>query len=260
MNRLAGQWFPYEREQRDAQLRLFCLPYAGGSASIFRNWGDFLPPQVQVVPVELPGRGGRLNEPPFVRLPALIDALAEAVRPALQSPFALFGHSMGAVIAFELARRLRRQHQVEPQKLFVAGRRAPQLPRTEPITYNLPEDEFIKELHRLAGTPREVLEHAELMQLFIPLLRADFEFIETYEYIPDEPLGCPITVFGGLQDEEVKREWLLQWKAHTLSRCEIRMLPGDHFFIRSSQDILLRVLASELRELLADAGTINGKP
>jgi surfactin synthase thioesterase subunit len=246
VNRLVGPWFPFARERQDAELRLFCLPYAGGSAAIFRNWGDFLPPQVLVVPVELPGRGGRLNEPPFVRLPALIDALAEAMRPALQSPFALFGHSMGAVIAFELARRLRRQHHAEPQKLFVAGRRAPQLPRTEPITYNLPEDEFIQELHRLAGTPREVLAHGELMQLFIPLLRADFEFIETYEYIPDEPLSCPITVLGGLQDEEVKREWLLLWKEHTTSRCVIRMLPGDHFFIRSSQDVLLRVLAREL--------------
>lgn len=258
MNSVTGEWFCLDRERPEAELNVFCLPYAGGSALIFRDWGDFLPPQVRVVPIELPGRGARLNEPPFVRLPALIEALAEAMRPALDAPFALFGHSMGAVIAFELARRLRSQHRVEPQKLFVAGRRSPQLPRTEPITYNLPDDAFIKELHRLAGTPREVLEHTELMQLFIPLLRADFEFIETYEYGAGEPLGCPITVYGGLQDDEVEREWLLPWKVHTTSRFEIRMLPGDHFFIRSSQDVLLRVLAEELQELLA-GGAVNVK-
>jgi medium-chain acyl-[acyl-carrier-protein] hydrolase len=246
----AGQWFPIEHDHQAAELKVFCFPYAGGSTLMFREWAYLLPSRIQVVPVELPGRRARLNEPPFTRMRPLIDALTEAMLPALDRPFAFFGHSMGAVIAFELARHLRRQHNIEPQKLFVSGRRAPQIPRSEPITYNLPEDEFIKELHRLSGTPREVLEHAELMELLVPLLRADFQFIETYEYVADSPLGCSITAYGGLQDNDVPRELLLPWKEHT-SRFEIRILPGDHFFIHSSQTILLRLLANEMSELVA---------
>ena len=251
MTNRASAWFRVDRAPRQVELRVFCFPYAGGTSLTYLAWAQLLPPTVHVVPVELPGRGARLHEPPFVSLPDLIDALAEVITPLLDKPFAFFGHSMGAVIAFELARRLRRQHAVEPQKLFVSGRRAPQVPDDGPVTYNLPNDELIEELQRLDGTPKEVLEHAELMELLIPLLRADFQLVQTYEYLADAPLRCPITVYSGLQDINVTREVLLAWEEQTHSRFALRMLPGDHFFLRSSQRLLLESLGQELSEVIA---------
>jgi surfactin synthase thioesterase subunit len=249
MTNTTAAWFQNTRAHRHVELKLFCFPYAGGTALVYRDWAGYLPLNVQVIPVELPGRGARLNEPPFVSLPVLIDALTEAILPLLDAPFAFFGHSMGAVIAFELARRLRRQHDREPQVLFASGRRAPQIADSDPVTYNLPRSEFISELHRLDGTPKEVLEHAELMELIIPLLRADFQLIQTYEYLSDVPLRSPITVYGGLQDDEETRDLLLPWREQTSSGFRLHMLPGDHFFLRSSQNLLLELLVQDLHEV-----------
>jgi medium-chain acyl-[acyl-carrier-protein] hydrolase len=251
MKNAASSWFRTNDAWSRDELRLFCFPYAGGGAVIYRNWAEHLPAGVRVVPVELPGRGARLREPSFVHVTPLCDALAEAMLPVLDIPFALFGHSMGALIVFELARHLRRLHNREPEKLFVSGRRAPQLARTGPITYNLPKDELLQEIHRMNGTPKELLEHEELMELMLPLLSADLQLTQTYEYADDAPLRCPITVFGGLQDTEVSRELLLPWREQTSSDFELRMMPGDHFFLRSSQTLLLDSLARELLALLA---------
>src|SRR5205085_6286250 len=147
-----------------------------------------------------------LKEPPFISMPPLIETLAKAIRPLLDSRYAFFGHSMGAVIGFELAQRLRGEQAAEPEALFISGRRAPQLSDSDPITYNLPKDEFIAELRRLDGTSKEVLEHAELMELILPLLRADFQLIESYEYHGRPPLTCPIIAYGGQQDRESPRD------------------------------------------------------
>jgi medium-chain acyl-[acyl-carrier-protein] hydrolase len=192
-----------------------------------------------------------LSEPPFVSLPPLVGAVAEAMPPLLDGPFAFFGHSMGAIIAFELARYLRRAYGREPHALFASGRRAPHVPDTDPDTYDLPHDEFIEELRRIDGTPTEVLEHAELMELMIPLLRADFQLVQTYEYIEGDPLQCPIFAYGGLQDGEETRELMSRWKEQTISRFKLHMLPGDHFFLRSSQTLLLEMLARDLYEVVA---------
>jgi len=250
MTKTADAWFQTGPTGEQVELKMFCFPYAGGTSLIFKKWADFLPPSVQIIAVELPGRGARLREPPFVSLPSLIDELEDVTRPLLDKPFVFFGHSMGAIIAFELARSLGRKYGHEPRALFVAGRRAPQVPNSDPITYNLPHDEFVEELIKLDGTPEEVLENTELMDLMIPLLRADFQLVQTYEYLADAPLRCPITVYGGLHDFETPRDDLLPWKELTSSRFVSRMLPGDHFFIRSSQAQLLRLLARELHELV----------
>jgi medium-chain acyl-[acyl-carrier-protein] hydrolase len=251
MSKITGSWFQHGHANNQADLNMFCFPYAGGAALVFKRWVDFLPSTLQVIPVELPGRGGRLREPPFLSLPALVEELAGEIEPLLDKPFVFYGHSMGAVIGFELARSLRRKYDREPQALFVGGRRAPQTPNDEPVTYHLPKEEFIEELIRLDGTPKEVVEHEELMEMMIPLLRADFQLIQTYEYTADTPLRCPITVYGGLEDIHVPRGLLLPWKEQTSSKFASYMLPGGHFFIRSSQDLLLRSLARELREVIA---------
>lgn len=251
MTNTADIWFQRVRAARQVELKLFCFPYAGGTAAVYRNWAELLPSTVQVVPVELPGRGVRLKEAPFLSLPPLIEVLAPAIMPLLDAPFAFFGHSMGAVISFELARRLRREYDREAEMLFISGRQAPQIPDRDPATYHLPRDKFIEELGKLDGTPKEVLEHAELMELMIPLLRADFQLIQTYEYVPSSPLRCPITAYGGLEDRDVSRDDLSGWREMTSSSFALHMLPGDHFFLRSSQTLLLRLLAQGLREVIA---------
>jgi len=239
-------WLPGYKDKPDARVRLFCFPYAGGNAGSFRAWQNLLPSFVQVSPVQPPGRGERLSEPAFNHLPDMIEALGSSLLPFLNKPFAFFGHSMGALIVLEFTRWLRRTNNPLPIRLFISGRRAPQFPEEEPPSYDLPEPEFIERLRELNGTPQEVLAHPELMQLMIPLLRADFSVCETYQYTVEPPLNCPITVFGGLGDIEVQREKLVPWREHTTSSFSLHIFPGDHFFIHSAQNEISRVIAQQL--------------
>jgi medium-chain acyl-[acyl-carrier-protein] hydrolase len=245
----ANPWFPYHKENRQARLNLFCFPYAGGGALIYRNWSRNLPTTVAVQAVQLPGRGNRIQAEPFTNMTALVPATADALFPYLDQPFAFFGHSMGARISFELARYLRRNNGPRPEALFVSGGRAPQVPDDDPIRYNLPEPEFIEELRRLNGTPPEVLEHPELLQLMIPLLRADFSVVETYEYLTEPPLNCPIFAFGGLQDIDVTRAHIEAWREQTTGHFWMRMFEGDHFFFRTCETDLLRIIGQKLHQL-----------
>jgi medium-chain acyl-[acyl-carrier-protein] hydrolase len=153
---------------------------------------------------------------------------------------------MGALISFELARYLRRNYHRLPTHLFVSSHRAPQLPRLEPNTYDLPELAFIDAVYRLGGTPQEVLQHEELMQMLLPTLRADFTLCETYLYSKEEPLACPISAFGGEQDHTVSAQQLSAWREHTQGAFSLHMLPGDHFFLQKYQGLLLQALARQL--------------
>lgn len=248
--RVHSRWLANCRLRPDATVRLFCFPYAGGSAAIFRTWQDGLPESIEDFPVQLPGRGGRYSEPPFHHLEETVAALAQALSPFFDKPFAFFGHSMGALIGLELSRWLRREKQVMPIHLFVSGKRAPQLSETEPPVYNLPEAEFIARLRRLNGTPQDVLDHPELMQLMVPLLQADFSVCETYEYQAEPPLDCPLTVFGGINDREVPVAELQSWREHTTSVFSLHRFPGDHFFLHAAQRDMLRIIAQKLTPAL----------
>jgi medium-chain acyl-[acyl-carrier-protein] hydrolase len=239
-------WLGWPKPNPLAQMRLFCFPYAGGSAMIYRSWPNLLISDVEVCPVHLPGRAQRLREQPFTRLSSLVQELVSAIRPFLDKPFAFFGHSMGAMIGFELARQLRLDHAPSPAQLFLSGRGAPHLAEADSPTFDLPDAEFVQYLRRLKGTPQEVLDDPELMQLMIPLLRADFAVCQTYEYKSEPPLDSPITVFGGLQDHEVRKEHLEAWREHTNSSFKLMMLPDDHFFLNSQQPLLLKILSQEL--------------
>jgi len=244
-------WFTSPRPNARAALRLFCFPYAGGSSHIYRPWPEWLPPAVEIVTAHLPGRGNRINEPPYTNLLPLVRALAEVIKPRLDKPFAFFGHSMGALICFELARWLRREGGAHPRHLFVSGRTAPQLKTRRPSPHDLPQDEFESELRRLKGTPDEVLAHAELMQLVLPLLRADFTLIGTYEYSSEPPLAYPVSAYGAVDDEEVSRENLEDWREQTTAAFNVRMFPGGHFFLHDSRPLVLRTLARELNEVVS---------
>lgn len=228
-----------------AVLRLFCFPYAGGAARTYRPWAQTLPLEIDVCALEVPGRGNRLREPPPTKISQAVDLIGKEIVSLLDRPYAFFGHSMGAILGFEVARLLRRRAQQLPTHLFVSGHRAPQVPKTEPFTYNLPEVEFIEELHRLNGTPVEVLEHPDMMRIMMPLLRADFESIQTYSYTHEPPLDCPITVLGGLSDPDVSRETLEPWREQTTAAFNLKMFPGDHFFLHQEQTRILRVIAQE---------------
>ncbi len=241
-----GSWIPGRKPGPQTRLRLFCFPYAGGSASIFRVWPSALPADIEACPIQLPGRGNRLRERPFTDLSSLIEVLAQTLSSLLDKPFAIFGHSLGALVGFELARQFRRQYGVSPARLFVSAGCAPQTPRRGSPIHTLPAKEFLAEVRRLNGIPKEVLEHEELMEIVIPLLRADFALYETYVYSAEPPLNCPISAFGGLQDSKVTRSDLEAWRDQTTRAFSLRMLPGDHFFLNTTQPLLLQMLSEEL--------------
>lgn len=231
------------------RLRLFCLPYAGGGAGIYRGWGALLPPEIQLCAVHLPGRGNRFGEAPVARSEALVETLAADLAPYFDLPFAFFGHSMGALLGFELIRHLRDAGMPLPEHLCVSGRRAPQLPREKRNLHDLPEDEFMEELRSLDGTPEEILQHPELMELFAPILRADFQLCETYAFVPGAPLDTPISAFGGLEDPDVSRDDLLAWKEQTRGSFRLRMFPGGHFFLHAARQGLVHAVAEDLMRL-----------
>jgi len=244
-------WLASSRLNSQASLRLFCFPYAGGGTAIYRSWAASLPAEVEVCAVQLPGRGTRLREPLATSLLPLVRQAAREMLPLFDRPFAFFGHSMGAITSFEMARHLRDEYDLHASQLFVSGRSEPRLQSTSRPIHLLPEAEFIEELRRLNGTPREALENEELMQLMLPVLRADFSVCETYSYTHGAALDCPITAFGGMQDPDIGRERLEGWGAHTGGSFVLRMLPGDHFFIHTAQHMLLASLGRELQQLSA---------
>ena len=186
-------------------------------------------------------------EQPFTRLPPLVRALAQGLAPLLDKPFAFFGHSLGAFVAFELAQELRRQSSLQPARLLVSAASAPQSPRQNRPVHALPDEEFLSELRQLNGVPGKVLEDSELMQLMLPMLRADFAMFETYQYMPEPPLDCALSGFGGLQDRRVSREDIEAWREQTSGLFSLRMLPGDHFFLNTAQPLLLQQISQELR-------------
>lgn len=245
---IANPWLSCPKPNPGATVRLFCFPYSGAAASIYYPWAEMLPPNIEVCPVQLPGHGTRLREPLATRLAPQVEAVAAGLTPALDRPFAFFGHSMGALISFELARYLRRLGRPGPVHLFVSGHGAPHLPDRNPPLHGLPEPEFVAKLRELNGTPEEVLRHEELLQLLIPVLRADFAVCETYVYQAEPPLPCPISAYGGLADGYVNREELAAWQEQTASRFSLRMFPGDHFYLNqaSNRAHLLTALARDL--------------
>ncbi len=241
------RWLSCYKPNPRAKLRMFCFPYAGGGASIFRTWTEGLPTWTEVCPVQLPGRENRIQEKPFTIMEQLITATATALMPYFDLPFVFFGHSMGAWIAYELACYLRKNNNLTPKHLFVAGRFAPHIP--EPDKFHLlPEKEFKEQLKIYNGTPSVVLENDEFMQLLIPLLKSDFSVCETYSYTPREPLECPISVFNGKDDHLIDEKELCSWQQHTSNKCRVEIFQGEHFFLRTAQKELLKSITSDLEQ------------
>lgn len=242
-----NKWTELFRENKNADLRLFCFPYAGGSSAIFRLWPPELPPAVELFGVQLPGRGHRVPEPLRTNVRELADEIAEHLSPLFcEMPFVFFGHSMGATLAFEVAIRIAKNPEAKPALIIASGRQAPHILDRDAPTYNLPDEQIINELKRLNGTPKEILECEEMMKLMVPVIRADFEAIQTYRYVASPRLECPLVIFGGVADVDIPREDLEGWATHTSSTCTIRMFPGNHFFLHSCEALVLQALSREL--------------
>jgi medium-chain acyl-[acyl-carrier-protein] hydrolase len=239
-------WYARNAMRTDALWRLFCFPYAGGSSAIFRDWRTMLAPSIEVVAVELPGHGIRRDEKPLAELDSLIDALVPAMLPDLNRPFAIFGHSLGALIGYELTRRLYTRVGLQPRRLIVSGHEAPGRMSPSRHVHQLPDEEFTAELRRLNGTPREILSDAELMQLALPVLRADFRLDETYRHSPYPRLSCPISAYGGISDEDVSADSIAAWRDTTKGAFTSRMFDGDHFFIHTATLPLVRQIELDL--------------
>jgi medium-chain acyl-[acyl-carrier-protein] hydrolase len=244
-------WFERVSHTSVPSFRLFCLPYAGGSPDVYRSWRKWLAPQLDICLVHLPGHGRNLGQQGFRRLVPLVQELADRMDCGTDLPFAIYGHSMGALIAFELASELLRRGCKMPQLLLVSGRRAPHCPSVYRQTFDLPDEEFLSELRRLNGTPAEVLDNPELIKLFIDVIRDDFELVDTYEYQPGERLPCPICVYGGIDDEDVSIESNEAWQEHTSVSCKVRMFQGDHFFIRKPSPTFIEAFAHDVESAIA---------
>ncbi len=239
-------WIATRKPQPRARLRLLCFPYAGGGTLTYRGWAEQMPEEIEVLAVQLPGRERRIREPPYTRVAPLAEAAARALVPHLDRPFAVFGHSMGSLVGYEVIQWLRRERGLEPVRLLVSARRAPQLPPDPDDDYKLPDPEFIDRLREINGTPAEVLEHPELMELVLPLLRADFELNDTYEPIAHPALECPVSAFGGLEDDETPKDELEAWRGVTDGRFKLRMFPGDHFYLHQHQSRLIQAVVADL--------------
>jgi medium-chain acyl-[acyl-carrier-protein] hydrolase len=230
--------------------RLFCLPFAGGGALAYYRWPSLISAGFEVARVHLPGRETRLREPLFTRLASLVDTLVEELIPWIDGPFAIYGHSMGALLAFELARELRRRYSLSPVHLFVSGYRAPQLPPSELPFSHLPDADFINRIRQYGGVPDLIAQNEELMEIFLPILRADLEMAETYVYREEPPLECPLTAFGGLSDPKVDREKIIAWDKHTSMGFSAHFFPGGHFFLHDSEPLVLNQINLQLNESL----------
>jgi medium-chain acyl-[acyl-carrier-protein] hydrolase len=239
-------WIFGAQSDPGARIRLLCFPYAGAGSAFYRGWQARLT-GIQVCAVELPGRGARVRERPFASLRELSVAASDAVQPLLSGPFALFGHSFGALLAFEIARELRRRGGPQPEHLFVSARRGPRLAEPWPRLHPLPDDAFVARIReRYDGIPAAVLQEPALLELLLPALRADVEALETYSYAADAPLACPITAFGGLDDPWASHADLEAWHGETRASFELERFPGGHFYLKAAEAVVLAALAARI--------------
>ncbi|WP_165963991.1 alpha/beta fold hydrolase [Actinomadura sp. KC216] len=238
------------RPNPDAGLRLICLPYSGGRAAAFKGLAAELPGDVELCAVELPGHGRRLREKPRTCLRPLVEEVTDVLIEQVRPPFVLLGYSLGALLAFEVARELARDRRPGPAALFVAASGAPHRPSTGPQIHDLPKAELVEQLVRLDSSRNAPLEHEDLVDVMLPVVRADLTAVETYVYEPGPPLDCPLVAFGGRDDPSLPRSELAAWAEQTAGDFSVILLAGGHFFLHSSQASFARVLTAELERLL----------
>lgn len=227
-------------------IRLVCLPHAGGSAASFREWGPLLEGRCELRALELPGRGRRIGEPLVSDMGEAVAMLADEVADACDRPCCVFGYSVGALVAFELAREWRRRGLPQPVRLIVAASAAPRRARPGRGLHALPDRELVERLARWGGVPAALRDQEQLLRLVLPGLRADLRLSEAYSYRTEEPLSCPIVAYAGSRDPIASADLMSEWRAHTTGSFEMHTVPGGHFFLEESRVALLTSLATEL--------------
>lgn len=241
-----SKWMLVSHTREPAIGRLLCIPFAGGGAAAYHPWVNGVLPGVELIRIRLPGRESRLREPLIDEFDAIIGLLVQELIPWLDLPFFLYGHSMGALLAFELARELRRTRGILPARLFVGGFRAPHLPPPDSPFSHLPTPAFLDRVLQYGGIPSLILNEPELMDIFVPILRADFRIIESYVYKEEPPLECPITAFGGMSDPKVTKDRIDAWRIQTAAGFDSHFFNGGHFFLQDSSAHVIERLNAHL--------------
>jgi surfactin synthase thioesterase subunit len=244
LNGMRSNWLVTYRSVSDAAQRIIAFPHAGAGPSVFRPMVSQLPQDMELSCVQLPGHGTRLSEPPHRRSETLVPALLEAVGPMIDADTVLFGHSMGAFLAFELCRALRRAGLAGPKRLIVSGRRPPNYPERELDLYKLSDEDFLRELtSRYDGIPAVIRDEPELLALFLPVIKADFEVFETYSFYEEPLLDLPISILGGRDDPQTNQ--MPGWASLVLGSATTRHFPGGHFYLTDRPERFAVALAEE---------------
>ncbi|WP_067175490.1 thioesterase II family protein [Microtetraspora niveoalba] len=247
MSTLTARWFRCPRPLPHAAVRLFCLPYAGAGAGVFHPWPAALAPGAEVLGVQLPGRENRIAEPAEIDMAELAGALADTAASDAR-PYTLYGHSLGARLAFELIRALRDAGARLPDRLYVGAARAPHLAGSSTFDglSRVPDDELVARVVAGGGVPEAVADEPELLELLLPALRADFTLLDEYVYRPEEPLPVPITAFAGTLDRAVSMEQMAGWEGHTTAGFVLHRIDGGHFFLHEREADLFALLSADL--------------
>jgi surfactin synthase thioesterase subunit len=240
---VADQWIRVFCPSPERDARLFCFPFAGGAASYFYPFAAALAPQVEVHAVQYPGRQDRHREPCLGTIPELARAVFDVVREAADQPYLFFGHSMGAIIAYEVARLLGSAGLPGPEWLLVSGQRAPS--RQQPEDFHLRDDEqLVEELRTLGGTDPRWLEDRELLATILPPIRNDYRAIETYAYVPGPPLSCPVTALAADDDPYTSIPDVAAWREHSTEAFDLRVFTGGHFFLDDCREEVAEIITS----------------
>jgi pyochelin biosynthesis protein PchC len=240
----SGRWLRSAFPRPQARVTLFAFPHAGGSATFFRTWGRALPPDVETVGVQYPGRLDRLREPCIEDVHEMADALLPALNGRLDREFALFGHSLGAIVAYETARRLEARG-IVPSALFLSSRPAPGVPERHTLD-NLADDALVEELRRLGATPAELIEKSEMLDAILTSLRSDYRAVHRYQPRPGPPLTCPVVALLGDADPDVDAGEMKPWANLTTGPMTLHELSGDHFYLVPQRDAVLDIVATQL--------------
>lgn len=229
------------------KMKLFCFPYAGGSAALYMKWNSFLHPSIHIVPIELAGRGKRYSEPFYSDIEQAVHDIYAKIKDELDElPYALFGHSMGGLLAFEIAHKIRLQGHSAPKIIFLSGKNPPHRQNHRDI-HHLPNEELIKEIFEMGGTPKEILQHNELVEMLIPILRADFTLVENYRYSKrEEILDCDLVVMNGRQDKLTQDSDMKEWSRYTKREMRTYHIDGGHFFINEHLESVVNLIHEEL--------------
>ena len=237
-----NKWLFVPQNKVAPDIRIICFPYAGGSSATYMQWKNELPKNVELVIIQAPGKGARMFEPLHHSMSELIDDLLQHISPVLEKPYVLLGHSLGSRVAFELMVKLQERGSPLPEHFFALGSRGPHIYSEEEISYKLPDAEFIEHIKTLNGTPQEILDNQEMMKFLMPILRADFKISETYTYKGTATFDIPLSVLGGIEDKAVSLYQLQSWKGFFSKPMDLHQLAGDHFFIDTNKQGVLKIV------------------